>query len=61
MVRMLLDIMVQAIVIVRVRGCGFCMFGALWDTAFQVVVSPILWAVEKGREGTGRIKNQIEA
>jgi hypothetical protein len=29
MVRMLLDIMVRTIVISRVRGCGFWMFGAL--------------------------------
>jgi hypothetical protein len=29
MVRMLLDILVRAIVIARVRGCGFWMFGAL--------------------------------
>jgi hypothetical protein len=37
------------------------MFRALWDTAFQVPVSPIRWAVDKGREGAGRIKNQMEA
>jgi hypothetical protein len=53
MVRMLLDILVRAIVIARVRGCGFWMFGALWDTPFQVAVSPICLVVEKGREGAG--------
>ncbi len=57
MVRMLLDILVRAIFIPRVHGCWFWMFGALWDTAFQVAISPICWAVEKGREGAGRIKN----
>jgi hypothetical protein len=61
MVRMLLDILVRAIVIARVRGCGFWMFGALWDTTFQVAVSSIPWAVEKGREGAGRIQNQMVA
>ncbi len=60
MVRMLLGILVRAIVIARVRGCGFWMFGALWDTAFQVAVSLIHWAMEKGREGAERIKNQME-
>ena len=60
-VRMLVDILVRAIVIARVRGCGFWLFGALWDTAFQVAVSPIRWAARKGREGAGRIKNQMEA
>jgi hypothetical protein len=37
------------------------MFRALWDTAFQVAGSPFRWAVEKGKEGAGRIKNQMEA
>ena len=60
-VRMLVDIFVRAIVIARVRGCGFWLFGALWDTAFQIAVSPIRWAARRGREGAGRIKNQMEA
>jgi hypothetical protein len=34
MVRMLLEIMVRAMVIAHLHGCGFWMFGALWDTAF---------------------------
>ena len=58
---MLIDILVRAIIIARVRGWGFWMFRALWDTAFQVAVSPFSWAVEKGKEGAGRIRNQIEA
>jgi hypothetical protein len=61
MARMLIDILVRAIIIARVRGWGFWMFGALWETAFQVAVSPFRWAVEKGKEGAGRIRNQIEA
>ncbi len=35
MARMLIDILVRAIIIARVRGWGFWMFGALWDTAFR--------------------------
>jgi hypothetical protein len=61
MARMLVDILVRVMIITRVRGWGFWMFGALWDTAFQVAVSPFRWAVEKGKEGPGRIKNQMEA
>ncbi len=33
----------------------------IWDTAFQVAVSPFWWAVEKGKEGAGQIRNQMEA
>jgi hypothetical protein len=61
MARMLVDILVRAIIIARVRGWGFWMFGALWDTAFQVAVSPFRWAIEKGNEGAGQIRNQMEA
>ncbi len=39
-------ILMRAVIITRVRGWGFWMFGALWDTAFQVAVSPFRWAVE---------------
>ncbi len=58
MARMLVDILVRAIIIARVRGWGFWMFGALWDTAFQVAVSPFRWVVEKGKEGAGRIRTR---
>ncbi len=66
MARMLIDVLVRAIIIARVRGWGlkfwgFWMFGALWDTAFEVAVSPFRWAMEKGKEGAGRIRNQMEA
>jgi hypothetical protein len=61
MARMLVDILVRTIIIARVRGWGFWMLVALWDTAFQVSVSPFRWAVEKGKEGAGRIRNQMEA
>jgi hypothetical protein len=50
MVRILLDIMVRAIVVARVLGCLFWMFGALWDTALQVAASLIRLAVEKKKE-----------
>jgi hypothetical protein len=61
MARILVDILVRAVIIARVRGWGFWMLGSLWDTAFEVAVSHFCWAVEKGKEGAGRIKNQMEA
>ena len=48
----------RAIIIARVRRWGFWMFGALWDTAFQVAVSPFRRAVEKGKEGAGQIRTR---
>ncbi len=42
---------------------GFARFQDSQNTrkAFQVAVSPFRWAVEKGKEGAGRIRNQMEA
>ncbi len=50
MARMLVDILVRAIIIARVRGWGFWMFGALWDTAFQVAVSPFRWRWRRAKK-----------
>ncbi|MFN9907572.1 MAG: hypothetical protein ACK56F_15850, partial [bacterium] len=49
-VRMMLDIVVRAIAIARVRGCGLWLLGALWGTLFQVAVSPVRWAASVGHD-----------
>jgi hypothetical protein len=46
--RMLLDSVVRAIVIAKVRGCGWWLMGAFWGTLFQVAVAPVQWAMAKG-------------
>ncbi len=46
--RMLLDIMIRAIAIARMRGCGWWLMGAFWGTLFQVAVAPVQWATAKG-------------
>jgi hypothetical protein len=38
--RMLLDIVIRAIAITRIRGCGWWLMGAFWGTFFQVAVAP---------------------
>jgi hypothetical protein len=47
-VRMLLDIVIRAVAIARVRGCGWWLMGAFWGTLFQMAVAPVQWAVAKG-------------
>jgi hypothetical protein len=37
--RMLLDIVIRAIAIARVRGCGRWLMGAFWGTLFHVAVA----------------------
>jgi hypothetical protein len=37
--RMLLDIVIRAIVIARILGCGWWLMGAFWGTLFQVAVA----------------------
>ena len=47
-VRMLLDIVIRAVAIAKVRGCGWWLMGAFWGTLFQMAVAPVQWAVDKG-------------
>jgi hypothetical protein len=46
--RMLLDIVIRAVAITRVRGCGWWLMGAFWGTLFQVAGAPVQWAMAKG-------------
>jgi hypothetical protein len=39
--RMLLDILIRAIPIVRIRGCGWWLMEAFWGTLFQVAVATV--------------------
>ena len=45
---MLLEILIRAIAIARIRGCGWWLMGAFWGTLFQVAVAPVQWAMAKG-------------
>jgi hypothetical protein len=45
---MLADIIIRAIAIARVRGCGWWLIGAFWGTLFHIAVAPVQWAMEKG-------------
>ena len=45
---MLLDIVIRAVAIAKVRGCGWWLMGAFWGTLFQMAVAPVQWAVAKG-------------
>ena len=45
---MLLDILIRAIAIARIRGRGWWLMGAFWGTLFQVAVAPVQWAMAKG-------------
>jgi hypothetical protein len=58
--RMLLDIVIRAIAIARVRGCGWLM-GAFWGTLFQVAVAPVQWAMAKGHTIGKMVSYQMTA
>ncbi len=59
-IRMLLDIVIRAIAIARVRGCGLWLLGALWGTLFQVAVSPVQWAAGVGQDAGQRVKYHMD-
>jgi hypothetical protein len=43
--RMVLDIVIRAIAIARVRSCGWWLMGAFGGVLFQVAVVPVQWAM----------------
>jgi hypothetical protein len=59
--RMLLDIVIRAIAIARVRGCGWWLMGAFWGTLFQVAVAPVQWAMVKGHTIGKTVSYQMTA
>jgi hypothetical protein len=59
--RMLLDIVIRAIAIARVRGCGWWLMGAFWGTLFQVAVTPVQWAMAKGHTIGKTVSYQMTA
>jgi hypothetical protein len=59
--RMLLDIVIRAIAIARVRGCGWWLMGAFWGTLFQVAVAPVQWAMAKGHNIGKTVSYQMTA
>ncbi len=46
--RMMLDIVIRAITIVRVRSCRWWLMGSFWGVLFQVAVVPVQWTMAKG-------------
>jgi hypothetical protein len=59
--RMLLDIVIRAIAIAKVRGCGWWLMGAFWGTLFQVAVAPVQWAMTKGHTIGKTVSYQMTA
>jgi hypothetical protein len=50
-IRMVAGVMVRMIIIItKVKKGGIWILGAIWDMAFLVAISPVLWAMECGRQ-----------
>ncbi len=60
-IRMLADIVIRAIVIARVRGCGWWLIGAFWGTLFHIAKAPVQWAMAKGHTVGKTIGYQMDA
>jgi hypothetical protein len=59
--RITLDIVIRALAIAKVRGCGWWIMGAFWGTLFQVVVAPVQWAVARGHTISKKVTYQMAA
>ena len=43
-------VIIRTVILWRIQGGGLWVLGVLWDTVFQVAISPIKWAMDNGRE-----------
>jgi hypothetical protein len=59
--RMLLDIVIRAIAIARIRGRGWLLMRAFWDTLFQIAVAPVQWTMVKSHTIGKTVTNQMTA
>jgi hypothetical protein len=41
--RLMVTVLVRVVVIVRCKGCGIWVLTALWETLFQLTISPFSW------------------
>jgi hypothetical protein len=60
-IRMLADIVVRAIAITRVRGCGWWLIGAFWGTLFHMAIALVQWAMARGLTVRKTISYQMDA
>jgi hypothetical protein len=59
--RMLLDILIRAIAIARIRGCRLWLMGAVWGTLFKVAAAPVQWVMVKGHTISKTVTYQMTA
>jgi hypothetical protein len=60
-IRMVAGVMVRMIIIItKVKKGGIWILGAIWDMAFLVAISPVLWAMECGRRGAEAVSHHME-
>ena len=60
-VRMLLDILIRAIAIAKIRGCGLWMLGAFWSTLYHLIISPLSWASDVGHRTGKQVNRSMDA
>jgi hypothetical protein len=61
LIRLVLTVVIRAITIVRLRGPGIWLIGALWGTLFQIALSPLRWADHAAQVIAERVTKDMEA
>jgi hypothetical protein len=56
--RLMVTVLIQAIIIVRCKGCGIWVMTALWGTLFQLAITPFTW-MNAAMEGVGERVGQM--
>jgi hypothetical protein len=54
--RLVFTILFRAVVLGRLRGCGFWIFAASLGCAYQLLISPIQWADRKAQDKATRVE-----
>ena len=44
LVRLVATLLVRTIIITKKKGCGVWIFAAVWETLYQLIITPIRWA-----------------
>jgi len=60
LLRMMITVAVRAFFIVRMRGMGIWIFAAVYGTAYQILMSPLMAANSLGRAAGDKVAAQME-
>lgn len=59
LVRIFATVIFRIIVLIKIRGVGIWLLGAVWNTVYQLLITPVRWADNAARDVAERVGNQM--